>query len=99
MRTLNDAVAATHHALWADLTYRRLLDAVDDADALEGSLAADDFVAATMIRDYARRQGDDQLGGKKLAVVVKALHAVLRHYGLSREQRAATIGGEEMAAD
>ena len=53
-RTLNDHIDDIHVILWTNPRYQELLDAVYDEDATEGSLAIDNFLAASMIRDYAR---------------------------------------------
>jgi hypothetical protein len=92
-RTLNDHVDDIHRALWTNPQYRRALEAVHDEDAIEGSLAADNLVAATIIRDYARQNGHEHVADKKLATIVKAMSVVLRRYGISRKERALTIGG------
>lgn len=91
-RTLNDHVEDVHVALWDDPAYHRALEAVYDEDAVEGSLAADNFLAATMIREHARANGNLYLKDKKLATIVKALNVVLKRYGISRKERAVTIG-------
>ena len=91
--TLNDHVDGIHVALWTREDYRNALEAVYDEDAIEGSLAADNFVAATMIRDYARLNGVPQVANKKLATIVKALNVVLRRFNMSRPQRAKMVGG------
>lgn len=56
-RTLNDHVEDIHLAISANeklhSKYERLLDAVYDEDAVEGSLSTDNILAATMIRDFA----------------------------------------------
>lgn len=98
-RTLNDHVDDAHVALWADKDYRALLDAVYDEDAVEGSLSADNLLAAGMIRDQAKRQANPQLSTKKLATIVKALNVVLRRYGIARKDRAVTVGDEIMPAN
>ena len=92
-RTLNDHVDDIHVALWENPAYHTALEAVDDADAVEGSLAADNFLASTMIRDHARETANHHIKDKKLATIVKALNVVLRRYGIDRKTRAATIDG------
>jgi hypothetical protein len=90
--TLNDYVDQIHIKLWEREEYRQALEAVYDEDAVEGSLAADNFVAATMIREYARKNGVVAVD-KKLATIVKALNVVMRRFNVSRSQRARMIGG------
>ena len=93
--TLNDHVDAIHVRLWSDRKYRQLLEAVYDEDATEGSLSYDNYQAAEMIRDFARKdKADPYLTDKRLATIVKALGIVLRRYGFSRKERAMTVGGE-----
>ena len=101
-RTLNDYVDDVHKALWAApdelQTYRNLLDAVYDEDAVEGSLAIDNSKAAEMIREYARDPAHPipYLKHKKLATIVKSLNVVLRRYKMSRKERASQVGGEQV---
>lgn len=95
-RTLNDYVEDLHVKLWSTPAYQQVLDAVYDEDAVEGSLAADNLMAAQMLRDYARKQEIAQIANRKLATIVKALNIVLRRYRLSRKERALTIGGQMM---
>ncbi len=93
-RTLNDHVDDIHVALWTNPDYHRALEAVYDEDAVEGSLAADNFIAAGMIRDHARQNDNHHVKDKKLATIVKSLNVVLRRYGIGRKERAITIGDE-----
>jgi hypothetical protein len=95
-RTLNDYVDDIHKALWDnDEKYRRLLDAVYDEDAVEGSLAIDNAKAAEIIRDWATEgKRVPYIADKKLATIVKALNTVLRRYKMTRKERAHTMAGE-----
>lgn len=86
-RTLNDHVADLHVMLTGDFRYQRYLRAVSDEEAVEGSLGADNMMAARMIRDKAKAVGDKVVAAEKLATIVKSLGVVLRHYGTSRKQR------------
>ena len=55
-RSLNDIVEDIHRDLVNESEqYRSYLRAVYDAHAVEGSLAADNTLAAMLIRDRARR--------------------------------------------
>ena len=92
-RTLNDHVDDVHVQLWEDPAYHKALEAVDDGDAVEGSLSADNFLAATLIREHARKTENPHIMNKKLATIVKALNIVLRRYGIDRKTRAVSIGG------
>jgi hypothetical protein len=93
--TLNDYVDQIHIVLWEKGTpYYKLLDAVYDEDAVEGSLAIDNSKAAEMIRAYAEENKIPEVATKKLATLVKALNVVLRRYHMTRQERAVSIGGE-----
>lgn len=95
-RTLNDYVEDLHVKLWSSAAYQQTLDAVYDEDAVEGSLAADNLMAAQMLRELARKESVPQVANRKLATIVKALNVVLRRYRLTRKERALTIGGQMM---
>ena len=57
-RTLNDQVEDVHIALYdSDKGYTDFLYAVYDEQAVEGSLAADNFKAAELIREKAKKMG------------------------------------------
>lgn len=91
---LNDEVRRLHLHLWRDEAYRKLHWAVYDEQAVEGSLACDNTLAATAIRDLARENGDDFVGKEKLATIVKALNRVLRRMHMSRKERRNLVDGE-----
>jgi hypothetical protein len=95
-RTLNDLVEDIHRILVEKEKYRDLLRAVYDAHAVEGSLAADNVLAAIMIREKAKEIGSE-VAKEKLAVINLALGVVLRRYKMSRKQRRNTVAGEEVA--
>jgi hypothetical protein len=97
LQNLNDHVDAIHVKLFAtDERYQLLLDAVHDEEAQEGSLAADNIMAAMAIRDYAldQKTSNPYVAGKKLATIVKSLNVCLRRYHMTRKERAVSIGGE-----
>ncbi len=97
-RTLNDYVEDIHVKLWPNANYQKLLDAVYDEDAVEGSLTADNLEAAGMIREFAAGEGQvPQVAGRKKATIVKALNVVMRRYHMSRGERAVTLGGEPVS--
>ena len=79
---------------WKIQTTCRLLDAVYDDEAVEGSLAADNLEAAAMIRDRAVKLGMTELADKKKATIAKALGVVLKRYELSRTERRNTVDGK-----
>ena len=96
-RTLNDMVEDIHRGLVnEDPEYRRLLRATYDAHAVEGSLAADNILAAMRIRKKAQDNGSAEVAEEKLAIINLALGVVLRRYRMSRKQRRNTIHGEEV---
>jgi hypothetical protein len=93
-RTLNDYVEDLHVKAWANPAYQAVLEAVYDEDAVEGSLAADNLMAAQMLREIAREHDVPQVANRKLATIVKALNVVLKRFRMSRQLRAITIGGQ-----
>lgn len=93
-RTLNDYVDDIHLALWDNAHYQKLLEAVYPEEAVEGSLPADDLLAAMAIRDYAKEHKIDFVIERKLATIMKALKVVARRYHISRHERRNMIGGE-----
>lgn len=86
-RTLNDHVEDIHLSLVESGNYRGFLKAIYDEQAVEGSLGADNIMAAQMIREKAREIANDVVSKEKLATISKALGVVLRRYGLSRNER------------
>ena len=99
-RTLNDMVEDIHRVLVnEDEKYRAYLRAVYDAHAIEGSLAADNVLAAMIIRDNAKDTGVSDVANEKLAIINLALNVVLRRYHASRKQRRNMIAGEEVPND
>ena len=96
-RTLNDLVEDIHRILVnEDPKYRAYLRATYDAHAVEGSLAADNVLAAMIIRERAKEIGSAEVAGEKLALINLALGVVLRRYHASRKQRRYTVGGEQV---
>lgn len=102
-RTLNDLVEDIHRMLVEDNElsdqYRKLLRAVYDAHAVEGSLAADNYEAARMIREKAVKIGSSEVAQEKLAIISMALNVVLRRYNMSRKQRRQMLNGEVVPGD
>jgi hypothetical protein len=96
-RTLNDLVEDIHRILVNDdAKYRAYLRATYDAHAVEGSLAADNVLAAIIIREKAKEIGSTEVATEKLAIINLALGVVLRRYHASRKQRRNMIGGEQV---
>ena len=102
-RTLNDMVEEVQLRLLEDNDQREqftlYLNAVWDEQAVEGSLGADNLMAAQMIREEAKERGPKELVKEKLATIVKALNVVLRRYENSRKERRHMIGGEIVPGD
>lgn len=93
-KTLNDHVDEVHTILWEQEDYRRLFEAVYDEQATEGSLSADNFLAAIRIRSWASKNGKSYIQNQKLATIVKSLNVVLRRYHISRTERRNMIDGK-----
>jgi hypothetical protein len=94
-RTLNDLVEDLHRVLVDEnAKYREYLRAVYDAHAVEGSLAADNVLAAMILRDKAKEVGSTEVAIEKLAIINAALGVVLRRYHASRKQRRNMLKGE-----
>jgi|SRR5215475_4512078 len=99
-RTLNDLVEDIHRILVnEDPKYRGYLRATYDAHAVEGSLAADNVLAAMIIREKAKEIGSSEVAAEKLAIINLALGVVLRRYHASRKQRRNTVGGEQVPSE
>jgi hypothetical protein len=93
-RSLNDLVEDIHRSLCEDDHYLAYLKAIYDEQAVEGSLGADNIMAATMIRERAKKIDGSEVGQEKLATIAKSLGVVLRRYGASRKQRRQMVHGE-----
>lgn len=93
-RTINDMVEEIALTLYRTEKFRKLLEAVYDEMAVEGSLSADNIMAAITIRDEARKIGRPEIFELKLATISKALGVVLRRYQSSRKQRRNQLGGK-----
>jgi hypothetical protein len=99
-RTLNDLIEDIHRVLVnEDPQYRAYLRAVYDAHAVEGSLAADNILAAMIIRNRAKEIGVTEVANEKLAIINLALGVVLRRYHASRKQRRNMIDGQEVPSE
>lgn len=92
-RLLNDMVEELHCKCYENEKYRAYLDGVWDEQCVEGSLAADNFKAAEMIRERAVKE-NSPVAKEKLATIVKSLGIVLKRYGLSRRERRQTVDGQ-----
>lgn len=92
-RTLNDWVEDVFYPLYdSDEKFRTMLDAVSNADAVEGATIADDIVAAQMIKKAA--SDGSPIKRKNLMAIRTALMVVMRRYGIARRERRQSLGGE-----
>ena len=90
--SLNDLVYEIHVILWdEDASYRNLLQAVWDADSVEGELRADDQEAARLIREKAKLV-KSLVAEKNLKTITHCLKTVLSRFGASRKQRRDALG-------
>lgn len=97
MRTLNDQIEEIHLGLYEkNPEYKALLNAVWDSDAIEGSQAIDNTMAAQILRKRADEIGSVEVAQKKLDTIVKCMGVVLRRYGLDRKTRRQTVAGEQV---
>lgn len=97
-RTLNDMVEEVHLLLAEDEEYVGYLNAVWDEQAVEGSLSADNLMAAQMVRERAKAIGNGAKS-EKLASISKSINIILRRYGFSRKERRDTVSGETVRTD
>jgi len=86
-RTINDLVEDFVVRLWEDKTFSKLVEAVYDSEAVEGSLDIDDVMAAQYIRATASKTGNKEVGEAKLDTIRLAMRTVLRRYRQSRAER------------
>lgn len=101
-RTINDEVQTIHERLISSTrlgdAYRVSLEPTSDEESPEGWVAADDYVACTMIKEYAVAEGHGRVARLQLGAIRAALNVVLRRYGMSRKQRRFMIDGKEVPA-
>lgn len=97
-RPLNDLVEDVFASLIEDKSFTRYLHAVWDSEAVEGSLAADNFYAAQRVREKAKAL-NSEVATYNLATIAHALVVVTRRYGFSRKERRYTVGGKFVRPD
>jgi hypothetical protein len=104
--SINDQVQSVHKSLIPNPEYRALLRATTNPQALEGSIASDNNMAALMIREKAKVMpemdlinGDANNERANLQTIIIALNVVLNRYGLGRKQRKNLVGGEQAPSD
>lgn len=87
-RNINDYVEEILLKLWPEQSFMKYLDALYDSQAVEGSLEADDFEAARIIRQYAKDDNHSPLvAGENLTTIVRAMRVAQRRYNIGRQQR------------
>ena len=93
-RTFNDRIEDHMLAMvnGGNPDFLALLNAVQNEDAVEGSITADNFMAAKMIRDHASEHGDSVVAEANLTRIVRAEGVALRRYGLDRTTRRKSVG-------
>lgn len=85
--TLADQVERCYLSLFSNKEFRKLREAVDRENTVEGSFIDDDVRSAEMIREEAKRQGDTLLAREKLSVLRRAIWIVERRYNATRTFR------------
>ena len=87
-RTLNQDVEAIHLSLWdEDADYQILFRAVYKEEAVEGSFAAENFLAAQRIRAYAQQHDYGIAAQANLTAISKSLLHVRGLLQQGRKQR------------
>lgn len=86
-RTINDLVEDILVRLWDDESFMKLVEAIYDSQAIEGSMADDDVMAAIMIRDQARKDGYMEVAEQNVHTVKLAMRVGLKRYGIGRHER------------
>lgn len=91
-QSLIDQAERAMLALWEeDPDFRPLMEAYENAKAVEGHTTADDLVAAQKAREKALALGLIELGNAKLWVAAGALKRAANRYGLNRKKRKEAI--------
>lgn len=99
-RDLFYAVWDIHLWLYEKPEYQQYLDAYTKDQAAEGSIAADEFMAANMVREYAEEHSIFSVQSAKLHDIVKALRRAMKKGNIARKQRrelAALLAAAEAA--
>lgn len=87
-RTINDRVEEVIVKLWdVNEQFMKLVTAIYDSEAVEGSLEDDDMMAAIVIRDYAKKEGHVEVADQKVHTIKLAMRVGLRRFGVSRPER------------
>lgn len=87
-RSINDLVEEIVVKLWDnDEKFMKLVTAIYDSEAQEGSLADDDTMAALIIRDTAERDKHVEVAKQNLHTIKLAMRVCLRRFGVGRSER------------
>ena len=95
--TLLDEVEQALKALFDEPQFRRLRDALEPEETVEGSVIADDLVASQMIRKVASELNLKQVEAADLTILMLKLRAAERRFNASRTQRAKAQADEPAA--
>ena len=96
LRNLNDEVEPIFVGLFEEPGFQRYLNAVYDEQAIEGSLATDNVMAAELIRNAAQEAGNGFVADQKLHTLVKAMNIVKRRLQVHPMQRRYSVHGEQV---
>ena len=86
-RSFNDVVEEYHLKLWDNELYRRYFFAVHRTQAVEHNLSHDICLAALMVRERAKKEGNILVATATTGDIARALGVVARRFGISRPQR------------
>ncbi len=84
-----------HH--FGDPEFLRLIEATEDAEAVEGSRRHDDTIAAKRIKDKATKDSDEVISRATVKAIEIAMRRVLKDHNASRKQRRAAGKAAEAA--
>lgn len=93
---IHDHVEPLFINLWDEEEFRQYFNGVYDSDCAEGSIKADEHMAAMRVRESAIEAGDHFLAKKNIATIVKSLHVVMNRFGLNRSQRRQMVGDQRI---
>lgn len=87
-RSINDLVEEIIVKLWDnDADFMRYIDAIYDSQAVEGSLVEDDTMAAQLIRNVAKKDGNGAVADQNLHTIKLAMRVGLRRFDVDRPTR------------
>jgi hypothetical protein len=86
-RTINDLVEDIVVKMWEEEEFQKLVSAIYDSDAVHGSMADDDVMAAVMIKQVAERDNHTEVASKNLHTIKLAMRVVLRRFSQDRGGR------------